>query len=118
MSTEDASHFDFEKISAYFDGDKAIISNFLSLIITELHKSEKDIERQIVAKDLFLLREAGHKLKGTGLSASLPKLTQIAMQINQLTSFEEAGIDILLAQLKAEIATIMPLVEKRAKLVK
>ncbi len=112
MSKEDdIIHFDFEKVKSYLDSDKVVIVSFLSLIKTELHKSLSDMEAQFRAGNLVLLKEAGHKLKGTGLSAALPRLTAIAIQMNKLTEFNDAYIANLLQQLKNEIAVVLLLVD-------
>jgi hypothetical protein len=111
-------HFDFEKVKAYFDGDKAILLNFLALVKTELIKSRADLENRFYTKDLPMLKEAGHKLKGTGLSAALPELTGIATQINKLVEFDQELVASLLLQLKREIEIILPLVEEKIEALK
>ncbi len=112
MSKEDdIIHFDFEKVKSYLDSDKVVIVSFLSLIKAELQKSLFDMEAQFHAKNLVLLKEAGHKLKGTGLSAALPQLTAIAIQMNKLNEFNDTHIADLLQQLKSEIAIVSLLVD-------
>ena len=108
---DDIIHFDFEKVKSYLDRDKVVINSFLLLIKVELQKSLHDIEAQYQAGNLVLLKEAGHKLKGTGLSAALPQLTAIAIQINKLTEFNDAHVAGLLKELKEEIAAVLILVD-------
>ncbi len=93
-------------------GDNAVLQGFLALIKKELCKSLIDIENCIREKDLKLLKDAGHKLKGTGLSGGMPGLTVIADEINKLAEFSETVVIDLLTRLQTEINHIIPLLDK------
>lgn len=108
-------HFDFGKVKEYFAGDKTILQNFLLLLQKELPKSLHEIEQRFAEKDLEGIKEAGHKLKGTGLSAGLGKLTAISSKLNKLQSFDPVHTGELIDALKKEISIIIPLIEKAKK---
>ena len=105
-------HFDFERVKEYFGGDAMILQNFLSLLQKELPKSLHELEQRFAEKDLKGIKDASHKLKGTGLSAGLGELTGIASKLNRLDAFGQAHIGGLIEALRNEIAIILPLIEK------
>ncbi len=106
-------HFDFENVNRHLDGDKQLIQTFLSLVISELPKYNQELDKYLQEENLSQIKQMGHKLKGTCLSAGLSELTQIAIEINHLTEFDAVIIGELLGRTKKEIDTVLPLLENK-----
>ena len=108
----ESDHVNFSKLKELVGNDEMAFLGFLSLIKTELTNSLQDLEDEFAKKDTGALKSVGHKLKGTALSASLDKLTGIAIRFNKLSVFDEAHIGILMEEARAEIAIILGLIDK------
>ncbi len=106
-------HFDFENVNRHLDGDKQLIQTFLSLVISELPKYNQELDKYLLEENLSQIKQMGHKLKGTCLSAGLSELTQIAIEINHLTEFNATIIKELLSRTKNEIDTVLPLLQNK-----
>ncbi len=109
-------HFDVEKVKGYFAGDPMIFRNFLALLQKELPKSLLELQQCFEQQDLEGIKEAAHKLKGTGLSAGLEILTAIASKLNKLDSFDPVMLNGLIAEVQTETAYLLPLIEKEQSL--
>ncbi len=110
-----AVHWDLEKLKEITGGDKDALHGFLLLIKAEIGKSLIELEDQFAKKDLAAIKRAAHKLKGTTLSAGLNTLSQIAVNFDGLTVFDEAHINSLMEEAKKENAIITGLIEKNIK---
>jgi HPt (histidine-containing phosphotransfer) domain-containing protein len=65
---------------------------FLNLLIQELTRAEKNIEKAAQEKDIAETRMILHKLKGTAGSAGLFKIAECALKWEKAT---EEGMDFL-----------------------
>jgi PAS domain S-box-containing protein len=92
--------------------DPVIFKELLGLARKEILTLLTTLEEKIADKDLIALKKAGHKLKGTALSSGLQKLSVLAAKFESLDGFDTIAIDYLLQQTRAEIATVVNLIEK------
>jgi PAS domain S-box-containing protein len=110
---DNKKHIDFAKLNQYVNNDPAAFQGFLLVIQTELEKSMKDIEKHAGKKDVTALKKAGHKLKGTTLSAGLEYLTEYALSLDQLSVFDETAVPQLITAARNEMAIIHEEIRKQ-----
>lgn len=92
--------------------DPVVFKEILDLTKMEISNSLTDLEAKIDSKDLAALKKAGHKLKGTALSAGLKKLSLLAAKFEMLDDFDETAIAALLRQLTDETAAALHLINE------
>jgi CheY-like chemotaxis protein len=110
---ETKKHIDFEKLNQYVNNDATAFQGFLMVIQAELEKSLKDIEKFWLKKDLSALKKAGHKLKGTTLSAGLEYLNTFALALDQLLELEEAATATLVENIHTEMSIIQQEIQQQ-----
>jgi CheY-like chemotaxis protein/HPt (histidine-containing phosphotransfer) domain-containing protein len=109
----DEVHLNEEKIMEYVAGDEDFREVFLNLTAKELIKSFKTIQAHVDSQNLKALQSAGHKLKGTALTAGLSKVASIALSFESQEHFEPTEITRLITQLEQEINTVFAIIKTR-----
>lgn len=109
------NHINFENLKSFLGFDGEAFRGFLELTKTEISKSMADLEEKFRVKDIVALHKAGHKLKGTALSAGLERLSEIAINFDKLRVFDEAHIQSLLSDARAEIKLLLELIDAELK---
>lgn len=109
------SHINFKKLKEMVDNDRDALNGLLQLTEQEIGRSIRELEEKFAQKDVVALHKAGHKLKGTALSASLQTLASIAMQIDKLRVFDEQHIAGLIKEAKDEVALILSIIHAHQK---
>lgn len=111
IKSEGSLHIDFDKLKEAVDNNPVAFKEMISLSKNELRQSLIELEERGKAKDIGGLRKAGHKLKGTALSANMEKLSRIAIEFDTLTVLDEAYLTELMVRLRSEIHTILQLMQ-------
>ena len=109
---EQLLHFDFSKVKKHLGNNQALVNQFFGLTKTELNKSMLILEEAVINKDLQQLRNTGHKLKGTALTASLNALSNIVIKYSEMTSFDQQIAEKILVDLKRETELVLVLINK------
>lgn len=107
------NHINFENLKSFLGFDEDAFRGFLQLTKTEITKSMTDLEEKFRQKDIVALHKAGHKLKGTALSAGLERLSEIAISFDKLRVFDEPHIQLLLADAREEIKILLELINAK-----
>lgn len=103
-------HLNLQKLRDIVGADDAMLNVFLTSIENEIRKSLLELEENFRQKDLTALKNGGHKLKGTALTAGLGLLADLAKEINTLTAFDETTVAGLLAATRRETETILQII--------
>ena len=109
---KETEHVNFSKLKELVGHDEIAFQGFVELIKNEITNSLKDLEDKFAKQDAIALKSAGHKLKGTALSASLDTLSGIAIRFDKLTEFNESYIASLMEEARKEIAIILGLIQQ------
>ncbi len=107
-----AISIDIAKLRSFLDHDEGEFREFLQIIKNELVSSLGLMEACYLEKSATGLQKAGHKLKGTTLSAYMEPLSKHAITLNQLTEFDEVLVSGLMKSVRKEIAKILSLIEQ------
>lgn len=103
---------DIAKLRSFLDHDEGDFREFLQIIKNELLSSLEIMEACYLEKSASGLQRAGHKLKGTTLSAYMAPLSKLAIVLNQLTEFDEVHVADLMISVRQEIAKILGMIEQ------
>lgn len=106
-------HINLKQLRDIVGQDEEMMKIFLTSIETEIQKSRLELEENFRQKDLQMLKNGGHKLKGTALAAGLDELSELAKLIEELSEFEEKYISGLLNTTRKEIETILWIIQKK-----
>lgn len=108
------NHIDMNMLNEQIDNDEDFKKIFLNLLIQELSKAEKNIEKTADEKNNTESQIILHKLKGTAGSAGLFKLSEYALKWEKMP---EGEIDFLLMnrEIKQEIRIGLKIIEDLIK---
>ncbi len=112
IDKKETEHVNFSKLKELVGNDETAFQGFVVLIRNEIINSLKDLEDKFAKQDAAALKSAGHKLKGTALSASLDTLSGIAIRFDKLTEFKEPYVASLMEEARTETGIILELIEK------
>ncbi|MGY4537842.1 PAS domain S-box-containing protein [Mucilaginibacter sp. UYNi724] len=108
-SVKEEVHFDREQIRKYIGDDQAMMKEVIDLTRVELAQSLEVMGKQISARDMKGIKNMGHKLYGTAVSAGLQILGGIAMQLEKLEEFDSEQANSVFSACKHEISIILNL---------
>src|SRR5690606_38255901 len=74
----DVQHLDKEWLNGYIAEDGEFKEDFLKLVKQGLDESITSLKEEVSRKDLNAIKESGHKLKGTSLTAGFTELSKLA----------------------------------------
>ncbi len=109
---EPSAHFNVEKVKEYLGDETEVIKEVLKLTLTELDHSDKVLQKHFSDKNLAGICTEGHKLKGSALTAGLDTLYTIALELENLTKFEESSIKALLETFSVENKLVKKLIAR------
>ncbi len=110
--SETIRHVNFDKLREIVGDDPTALKGFLMIIKQEIARSLQDLEERYGKKDIVALHKAGHKLKGTTLSAGLDKLSGIAIDFDNLRVYDETHIGRLMNEARTETDIIRKIIDK------
>jgi len=97
------SHFNIDQFYSNFNSSK-ISSDLIQLITDEMKLMLNQLYEDAAKTNLSELKKTGHKLKGSSLACGFEKLSQMALKIESLNSFDNSVVTQLLDEVKKEIA--------------
>ncbi|GAB4028874.1 response regulator [Spirosoma koreense] len=106
-------HFDAQVFKTIAGQDMEFLETLIEVAESELHRSQAVLFQQVEARNLDGLKSAGHKLKGTALSAGMPSLAQLAHKVEHLERFEPDLVHELMDQTQSEINRVISLLRIR-----
>ncbi len=109
---EPSAHFNVEKVKEYLGDEAEVIKEVLKLTLTELDHSDKVLQKHFFDKNLAGICTEGHKLKGSALTAGLDTMYTIALELENLTKFDESSIKALLETFSAENKLVKKLIAR------
>lgn len=109
--SSDAIHFDLVRLKTYIGNDSEVVAELLQLTAEELKSSFANLQTLAAQKDLAGIKQVGHKLHGTSVSAGLPILAKLARNFEHLLSFDHSVVRALLSETKKEIDIILILMK-------
>jgi PAS domain S-box-containing protein len=108
-------HLDMRKLHEIVGDDKTVLRSFLTSIESELEKSDIELGKSFLQKDLEGLRRDGHKLKGTSLATGMDRLSEIAKSFELLAEFDENYISGILKAFRKEKEKLMRIIKKESE---
>jgi HPt (histidine-containing phosphotransfer) domain-containing protein len=105
------AHFDISKLVSYLGNDDKAIREILKMVKTELADALQNLDRQIATQNVKGINSVGHKLYGTASSTGLETLALLAADMERLTSIEEGNTNAVRDKIKAEIVTVIMLID-------
>ena len=106
-STPETVHFDEQIIKNLVGDDDDLVRELLEAAESELTDSLVSIRNQVETKNLNILKAIGHKLKGTALSAGMPKLAQLAKPLEHGDFVDVAALKKPLQEIESEINQVL-----------
>lgn len=107
-------YIDMNRLNEQFGGDDDFKEIFLNLLIEELTKAEKNIDKATEEKNTEEVKIILHKVKGTGGSAGLFKLSECAVKWEKKTD-NEMDFSLINNEIKYEIKTALQIVKDLMK---
>jgi len=95
-------HINMNMLNEQIGDDDEFKQVFLNLLIQELTRSEKNIEKAVHEKDIAEIRMILHKLKGTAGSAGLFMLSEYASKWEKIAT-EEMDFPLMSSEVKKQI---------------
>ena len=111
-SSDPDSHFDPQVLKNIAGGDLEIVHELLNAAKTELKNSSSALIREKEKMNVAGLRAAGHKLRGTALSAGMTDLAELAYKLEYMEHFDDDRIHNLSVRIQAEIKLVLSLLAK------
>lgn len=108
-------HFDLDVLKNIAGHDLDFISSLMEAAESELTNSLSVLATEAEARHLDGLHAAGHKLRGTALSAGMPTLAQLAYKLEHLDHFEAGLVRDLLDHTRSEIKLVSALMADTLK---
>ncbi|GAB4036096.1 response regulator [Spirosoma gilvum] len=112
---EQPVHFDPQAIRMMAGDDPEFVSILIEAAETELQGSLEALLQHDSDQNLAGMKAAGHKLRGTALSAGMPALAQLAYAIEHLEHLESESAHALIDQAQAEIQLVFTLLSELQK---
>ncbi|MCJ8153972.1 response regulator [Chryseobacterium sp. SSA4.19] len=107
-------YIDMNMLNEQIGGDDDFKEIFLNLLIQELEKAEKNIEKAAGEKNMVETKIILHKLKGTGGSAGLFKLSECALKWEKMNE-DEMDFSLMNSEIKQEIKIGLDIVKDLMK---
>jgi len=104
-------HIDRAWFEDYTSADPVFKTEFVNLLLRELKESKKNLQRHVRENDLDALKKAGHKLKGTSLTAGLTELSKLSVAFELLSDTESSYIEELLDKTINELDLLIELLQ-------
>ncbi|GAB4039709.1 PAS domain S-box protein [Spirosoma jeollabukense] len=108
-SGEPDSHFDPQVLKSIAGDDLEIIRELLDAAEEELRNSSSILFSEEEKMNVTGLKVAGHKLRGTALSAGMADLAQLAYKLEYMEGYDDDGIHNLSHQIQSEIQLVLSL---------
>lgn len=108
-SGEPDSHFDTQVLKNIAGDDMEIVHELLEAAEIELKNSSSILFQEEENMNVTGLKAAGHKLRGTALSAGMTNLAELAYKLEYIENFDEGIIRNLSARIQAEIKLVLSL---------
>jgi PAS domain S-box-containing protein len=107
---DDMLHFDLGILKGLLGNDPEIIAEVLNLTKTQLSRSILVLEKAIDNQQYPVLQNEAHKLYGTAVSAGLPRLAQLARQLELAPKRDVNNIKDLAEKLQDELLLCQTLI--------
>ncbi|UFH52054.1 PAS domain S-box protein [Spirosoma sp. KNUC1025] len=111
--TEPNTHFDPQVLKTMAGDDSDFIRELMDAAEIELKNSLSVILHLAEGMNVVGLKAAGHKLRGTALSAGMAHLAELAFSLEHLETTETYSVPDLLDQIQSEIALVLSLISDR-----
>ena len=108
-SGEPDSHFDIQVLKNIAGDDQEFIRELLDAAEVELQNSSSVLFHEEENMNVTGLKAAGHKLRGTALSAGMSDLAKLAYKLEYMESFDEDRIHNLSDRIQSEIKLVLSL---------
>lgn len=99
-------HFDKQAVPELLGDSRELVVELLHMVIHELQRACTAMEKHLNDKNQHAIATEAHKLHGTALTAGLPVLSGLAVQLQRLQVFDEIRAKELLAQIIPEITVV------------
>ncbi|WP_420149674.1 response regulator [Spirosoma sp.] len=109
------SHFDAQVIKNIADNDLSFARELIEAAESELNASIASLLEHEKTGDWVSFKAAGHKLRGTALSAGMPNLAQLAYNVEYTEHFEPSSVRELVRSVQSEIGLITSLLRETLK---
>lgn len=104
-------HYNIEQLKTYYGDNIEAINRLKVLVIEQLIESNQTMAAAVKAKDFETIKRIGHKLYGTSATAGLPKLSEIAMNLELMEDYNEEIIAAVWEELKLEIEIVLEILK-------
>jgi len=105
-----SEHFDLKNLKmSYGDNDQIDLPEVLALIRKQLQETLLNLRINLASQNLKGLKQAGHKLHGTAVTAGLAILTELAIKFEYMEHFSEDIAGSLLEEIEVEIENVFKL---------
>ena len=108
-SDEPDSHFDPQVLNNIAGDDLEIIRELLDAAEVELKNSSSVLFSEEEKMNVTGLKAAGHKLRGTALSAGMTDLAELAYKLEYMEGYDDDRIHTLSDQIQSEIKLVLSL---------
>ncbi|MDD2475647.1 MAG: response regulator [Dysgonamonadaceae bacterium] len=103
---DNIEHLNKKWFHQYVSGDSEFKGEFITLALSEIEKSAKELQKGVLERDLKALNAAGHKLKGTSLAVGLTELSKQAVAFELLDECDEEYVNNLFESVLFEIRIV------------
>jgi CheY-like chemotaxis protein len=107
-------HLNLEQLRVYSGDDEAFTKELLQVAADELEKAAVKLIIGNSNQNMAVLKETGHKLYGTAVSAGMEKLAVLARQIERLTMADSDDIAALVHAAIEEINAVVKVIQQYA----
>lgn len=115
ISVDLDAHFDLNVLKTMAGNDPEFIAVLIEAAESELKNSLAMLTQQTEQLDFVGLKATGHKLRGTSLSAGLPKLAQLAFDLEHMPQLEPTVVNKLFQAIESEMRLIFSLFPEALK---
>ncbi|MDD2475646.1 MAG: response regulator [Dysgonamonadaceae bacterium] len=106
---DNIEHLNKKWFHQYVSGDSEFRGQLITLALSEIERSAKELQKGVLERDLKALNAAGHKLKGTSLAVGLTELSKQAVAFELLDDCDEEYVNNLFESVLFEIRIVKKL---------
>lgn len=111
-SLKETDHYDPEVLRLYTDYNTEVWGGIIEIVKSELTRSKASLRKEVEARNLSAIKEAGHKLYGTAVSSGMNQLAKMSEQFEQTKEFNQDILNEQLEEIEKEIELILLLLKK------
>jgi PAS domain S-box-containing protein len=111
-SLEETDHYDPEVLKLYTDYNSEVWEGIIEIVKSELSRSKLSLRKEIEAKNLPGIKEAGHKLYGTAVSSGMNQLAKMSEEFELTKEINQESLIKQLEKIEKEIELILELLKK------